>query len=143
MAFIVPIILNPWILGWPFLRAPKPPPPVLPLPKSSRNVKKDALGRELVDIPTFMNATKRLDSEIVRTQRKPDVELGSLATKEFSSASPNTAYDRKRIDGAAYLREQELRRQRMRSIDESGGRNSRPSSNHSSNARKSNGRGEV
>lgn len=149
MCFIVPIILNPWILGWPFLRAPKSPPPVLPLPKSSRTVKKDALGRELVDIPTFMNATKRLDSEIVRTQRKPDVELGSLATKEFSSASP-TQMDRKRIDGAAYLRDQELRRQRMRAIDESGGANNgrgggsnngiRPSSSHSKSR---NVRGEV
>lgn len=133
MAVFVPIVLNPWILGWPFLRAPKPPPPVLPLPKPTRNAKKDALGRELVDIPTFMNATKRLDSEIERAQRKPDVELGSLATKEFSAASPNNDH-RKRIDGAVYLREQDRRRQQMRPIAENG-LSGRPVSTHSSKTR--------
>jgi cellulose synthase/poly-beta-1,6-N-acetylglucosamine synthase-like glycosyltransferase len=142
MAFIVPIILNPWILGWPFLWAPKPLPKPEPLPKSTRNIRKDALGRELVDIPTYLSATKQLDKEIVRTQHKPDVELGSLATKEISSSSPSVNNYRKGIDGAAYLREQEARRLRLQTLDEHNGRNN---SKHSSTTkpRTNTHRGEV
>ena len=118
LAFVVPIILNPWILGWPFLRAPKPPPKPEPLPKSTRNIRKDALGRELVDIPTYLSATKQLNSEISRSNKKPDVELGSLATKDFTAVTRSPHQDRKRIDGAAYLREQEARRLSLAQLNE-------------------------
>ena len=137
LAFVVPIILNPWILGWPFLRAPPPPPKPVPLPMPTRNHRKDALGREVVDIPTYLSATKQLNSEMVRTKQKPDVELGSLATKDFTT----TTQDRKRIDGAAYLREQEARRLSLAKLNEHNARlgNSKHSSSskpqYRSNAR--------
>lgn len=86
LAFVVPIILNPFILGWPFHRRKRKPKAQPPAP-----VQRDALGR-VVDITTFMSAAKALDSEIERMQGKPDVELGSLGTMDLrSAASPNTA----------------------------------------------------
>jgi cellulose synthase/poly-beta-1,6-N-acetylglucosamine synthase-like glycosyltransferase len=120
LTFVVPIILNPWILGWPFLHEHKPQPKPEPLPKSTRVIRKDALGRELVDLSTYVSTTKQLDNEIARTQQKPDVELGSLATREISRGSPATG--RKGIDGAAYLKEQEARRLRLASLNEPNGR---------------------
>lgn len=113
MAFVVPIILNPWILGWPFLRQPKKP--KLPRPQSKSNVapKKDALGREIVDIPTFMNAAKELNSEMERVQNRPNVELGSLATKEFTVGSPHSR--RKQVEAVPfYLKSDPADRQRHR-----------------------------
>ena len=107
MAVAVPIILNPWILGWPFLRQKKKPKtkPQSPRQSSKKSIKKSRSGREIVDIPTFMNAAKELNNEIERAQKKPDVELGSLATKEFSANSPRTTVNnsnRKTLN-AAYL----------------------------------------
>lgn len=114
LAVIVPMILNPWILGWPFLRKPKKP-RVQPTPNTSRrSVKKDALGREIVDVGTYIDATKQLNSEMQRVHNKPDVELGSLQTKEFSGLSPNThAFDRKRLN-AKTLAEQQRYEERLR-----------------------------
>jgi hypothetical protein len=87
-AFVVPIILNPYILGWPFYRRNKK------APKKQEPVKKvtpkeDLLGQNMVDVGTFINKAKELDKEIERVQGKADVELGSLATHELrSSVSP-------------------------------------------------------
>jgi len=85
LTFIVPIILNPFVLGWPFLCKPKPK-----KPQPKKKVKKDPLGREVVDITTFMNNAEELQEEIERVQGKPDVELGSLSTRDLRShGSPN------------------------------------------------------
>jgi hypothetical protein len=87
-AFVVPIVLNPYILGWPFYRRNK---------KATKNQepakkvtpKEDLLGRNMVDVGTFINKANELDKEIERVQGKADVELGSLATHELrSSVSP-------------------------------------------------------
>jgi hypothetical protein len=83
-AFVVPIILNPYILGWPFYRRNEK------TKKKNESVKKvtskkDLLGRGMVDVGTFIDKAKELDKEIERVQRKADVELGSLATRDLSS----------------------------------------------------------
>jgi cellulose synthase/poly-beta-1,6-N-acetylglucosamine synthase-like glycosyltransferase len=134
MAFVVPIILNPWILGWPFLRQPKKK----PVEKKKKTVKKDALGRKIVGLSTFIDATNELDDEMERAQKKPDVELGSLATRELRSAgSPSTGQEgqRKSLDRVlgqnkkgASSRQEEHKRirqqnlERMRAIPEDGRR---------------------
>jgi hypothetical protein len=81
MAFISPIILNPYILGWPFLwrrnkKRAAVDPPKYPVKKEHGRV---------VDINTFMATAQELDQEMERVQGKPDVELGSLATKDLNS----------------------------------------------------------
>jgi hypothetical protein len=84
-AYIVPIILNPFVLGWPF----NPPLCRRKLPKYTQeeedvqpSKRKDANGKT-VDLHTFMNADKKLDKEIGRVQERPDVEIGSIVTKDF------------------------------------------------------------
>jgi hypothetical protein len=90
-AFVVPIILNPYILGWPFYRrsktATKKQEPVKKVTS-----KKDLLGRNMVDVGTFIDKAKELDKEIERVQRKANVELGSLATRELSSNASSKRY---------------------------------------------------
>jgi hypothetical protein len=87
-AVLVPIILNPYILGWPLYRRDKKP-KVKKEPVKKVTSKKDLLGRNLVDVGTFIDKAKELDKEIERVQGKADVELGSLATNELrSTASP-------------------------------------------------------
>jgi hypothetical protein len=85
-AVVVPIILNPYILGWPFYRRnKKPKQKKQPVKKVAS--KKDALGREMLNVGTFIEKTKELDREIERVQHKDNVELGSLATRDLSSVS--------------------------------------------------------
>jgi len=102
-AFTVPIILNPYILGWPFY------PPfggfcggrknkdvaedwkVDKTKKMGTNSSSSSNGNKVVDLQTFMssnatNAELKLGKEIGRVQNKPDVELGSLATYEFGGS---------------------------------------------------------
>jgi len=89
-AFYVPIILNPYILGWPFN------PPLFG--KKSKSKKAKTENTHSVDLNTFMQQTDtRLNQEIGRVEMKPDVELGSLATKDFGRsnmtiAAPMTTY---------------------------------------------------
>jgi hypothetical protein len=90
-AFVVPIVLNPYILGWPFYRRNKkatkkqePVKKVIP--------KKDPLGRNMVDVGTFIDKAKELDKEIERVQRKANIELGSLATNDLSSHASSRRY---------------------------------------------------
>lgn len=84
-AFIVPIILNPYILGWPFnppLCGKKPE-----REKESPYPTSPSGNGKTVDLHTFMKgADSRLENEIGRTQQKPDIELGSLATNDFGGA---------------------------------------------------------
>eukprot|EP00980_Cylindrotheca_fusiformis_P001391 scaffold345_cov134-Cylindrotheca_fusiformis.AAC.2 len=92
-SLLVPIILNPHILGWPFY------PPFGGCCGGRKNndlkeewkatpekAKKSKSG--VVDLHTFMATSTapeyKLEKEIGRVQRKPDVELGSLATYEFA-----------------------------------------------------------
>lgn len=75
MCFIVPIILNPYILGWPFIR--RRPASKKKASGRSKLAKKDSKSK-LVALKTFM-----LEDEIERKQNKPDIEIGSLHTKDF------------------------------------------------------------
>jgi hypothetical protein len=87
-AFVVPIFLNPYILGWPFYRRNKNATKKQELVKKV-TPKEDLLGRNTVDVGTYIDKAKELDKEIERVQGKADVELGSLATHELhSSVSP-------------------------------------------------------
>jgi hypothetical protein len=97
-AFVVPIILNPYILGWPFYRRNEEPKKKKePVKKVSS--KKDFLGRDtMVDVGTFIDKAKELDNEIERVQGKADVELGSLATHELRSTSSPTRETFKRMN---------------------------------------------
>ena len=88
-AFVVPIILNPFVLGWPF----NPPLCRRFVPDDEEDEeeiyptkRRNASGRT-VDLNTFMDADKRLDKEIGRTQDRPDVEIGSIATKDLGRGS--------------------------------------------------------
>ena len=82
MAFLNPIMLNPYVLGWPFLRKGK----AKKEPKKKRVLKKDPLGRPM-HLQAFMDRAEQLHSEIERVEDKPDVELGSLATREVVGRS--------------------------------------------------------
>lgn len=92
-SLVVPILLNPYILGWPFY------PPfggccgrkkdnVEDQWKADPDKTRNAKSGKLVDLNTFLNsashAEQKLEKEIGRVQNKPDVELGSLATYEFA-----------------------------------------------------------
>ena len=91
------------------------------------------------------SATKQLDSEITRTKQKPDIELGSLATRDFTAVTRSPHQDRKRIDGAAYLREQEARRLSLAQLNEHNARlsNSKHSSSSKPQYRSNTRHGEV
>ena len=91
-AFIVPLILNPYILGWPFN------PPLCRKRVDKKELQKPqrtASGGQAVNVglDTFMDKT--LDREINRAANKPDVELGSLATKDFGDRGAMTTVDPK------------------------------------------------
>jgi len=93
-AFYVPIILNPFILGWPFN------PPLCGKTRQADKKKKKG-GKDVVDLRTFMAQTdSKLNKEIGRAENKPDVELGSLATNDFgrdnmTTVTPHTTYQKK------------------------------------------------
>jgi hypothetical protein len=97
MCFVVPVILNPYILGWPFLCRKKPAKKAAP--KKVKLVNKDSLGREVVDVNTFMKTAEELQEEIERVEGKPDVELGSLGTRDLRShGSPSFRNSKKALD---------------------------------------------
>jgi len=91
-SFIVPIIFNPYAMGFPFH------PPLCNMCKSKpkepkKNFLKTASSR-IVDLKTFMKsstADEHLDRAIGRVNGRPDVELGSLATKEFGNGAISVA----------------------------------------------------
>lgn len=99
-ALVIPLILNPFVLGFPF----NPPLPCCrPFMESPATKKKKEAaiaaalntktpgGGKVVDLNTFMNggggggggADTKLDREIERVHAKPDVEIGSLATNDI------------------------------------------------------------
>jgi hypothetical protein len=94
MAFIVPILLNPYVLGWPlhpgplsFRSSAKRNPKAAPEPYRDHNGK-------VVDLGTFMHKTNpslAIDHEMGRLHAKPDLEIGSLTTREVGGmAAYNT-----------------------------------------------------
>jgi hypothetical protein len=104
MAFIVPIILNPYVLGWPFH-----PGPFSCCSAKKKNTKaapetyRDH-NDEVVDLGTFMTKTdpsQALDHEMGRLHAKPDLEIGSLATKEMGGMTtyntPDQSVGRKQL----------------------------------------------
>lgn len=94
LAFIVPLILNPFVIGWPF----NPPlcgrrkvvkkPQKLP-ERTSRKGLPSTPGGKVVDLRTFMStdAATKLENEAARVNNRQDVELGSLATYEMGGVS--------------------------------------------------------
>lgn len=107
-AFYVPIILNPFILGWPFN------PPLCGKKSQAKKGNKKG-GKQVVDLGTFM-AENKLNKEIGRTGNKPDVELGSLATNDFGKSAMTTAgfnqktSPRKRPDRANQMTHAQIQR---------------------------------
>lgn len=139
MTFVVPIILNPFILGWPFLRKKKPEPKKKAPAKS---IKKDHLGREIVDTDTFMRTSAQLEAEMDRVGKRPDADLGSLATRDLhSAASPQVTKKRLEMGDKALKHEHKTRRsttphrEPMRQITES------PSTTHSGETKKTTSKG--
>lgn len=98
MAFIVPIVLNPWILGWPFLRQQKKRKTLSkkkpasekapPLFKGDAGQKQKQLvpSQNTVDLPTMMKLSSprnAVDKAIMNTQEDLDLETGSLTTSDL------------------------------------------------------------
>jgi hypothetical protein len=109
MAFFVPIILNPWILGWPFLRKKKPKKIIKKAPMPSTQPKRSqeqlVTKENTVDLPTMMKLTspkRDVDTAIIDTQDDLDMETGSLTTNDLRTqqGTPSPAGRRrlKRID---------------------------------------------
>jgi len=91
-AFIVPIILNPYVLGWPF-NPPLCRKHVDKKEHESQHQRVNANGKVVnVDLNTFM-ADSKLDKEINHASNKPDVELGSLGTNDFGTKAAMTRAD--------------------------------------------------
>lgn len=90
MAFIIPIILNPYVLGWPFYPpwcgCSKPTPKSITKMPPRTNGDMKSSGK-VVDLHTFMkestDAVSKLEKEAGRVSKRPDVELGSLATNDL------------------------------------------------------------
>jgi len=93
MAFVIPLLLNPYVLGWPFnpplwcCRKKKPAKTSTTIINRNPRDLKSAPGGKVVDLRTFMNdnAADEVERQANRVSAKPDVELGSLATREVSS----------------------------------------------------------
>jgi len=89
MSFIVPIILNPWVLGWPFL------------PKQKNKVQRKQLPQTLVgDLPTMIKQRKQaeLESTIMETTKEEmEEDDDSFTTHDLrTQSSPHRSV--RRID---------------------------------------------
>lgn len=105
LAFVVPIILNPWVLGWPFL------------PRKKAKVQRKKLPQHLVgDLPTMMKMRKaeELDSAIMETTKEEmddDDDLQSFNTNDLKTQS-SPQHSVRRIDPSFIAtKEKEYRRQ--------------------------------
>lgn len=94
MAFVIPLILNPYVLGWPFnppfcgFGGKKPEKKKATMPKRSTRDLQSSPGGKVVDLHTFMeggDVASKLEKEADRVKGRQDVELGSLATNDFGS----------------------------------------------------------
>jgi hypothetical protein len=92
-AFFVPLILNPYVIGWPFhpsccrKRVDQKEKKQLSTKNHRRTGSNNGSGR-IVDLHTFMakDPARELGREIGRIQARPDIELGSLATNDFGGS---------------------------------------------------------
>jgi hypothetical protein len=97
MAFIIPLLLNPYVLGWPFnpplwcCRKKKTTKTTTKITNKNPRDLKSSTGGKVVDLKTFMNdnAANEVEREANRVSAKPDVELGSLATRDVASPQVN------------------------------------------------------
>ena len=84
LCFISPILLNPFVLGWPFFCRPrqkvdKSDNNVAEPPKSSSQLAApQKQGGKVLGLGDFMDASQQIDNEIGRIQNKPDLELGTV-----------------------------------------------------------------
>ena len=109
LTFIVPLILNPFILGWPFYWAPKKPKTKKETKQKrqqSRRFKTDREeGTNHVDMNTFMHTEAQLQREIERNHGRPDMELGSLATNDLTRdrSTPSDIHGDQRYGGQRHV----------------------------------------
>jgi len=97
MCFISPIVLNPFILGWPFYRRPKSAVVKPPIESEPAQIKKDTSRKgSVMGLNAFMDCSKQLDDEIDRVQQKPDLELGTIRDL-FSADGTNVTGSPKRM----------------------------------------------
>ncbi|CAB9498578.1 Conserved hypothetical, protein [Seminavis robusta] len=99
LTYIVPILMNPFILGWPFYRKPRQTKPK-PKKSDSRRFKapRDAeIGTNTVSVDTFMQTEAQLHREIERNQARPDMELGSLATNDLTRSHPSDKHSKRSL----------------------------------------------
>ena len=134
MTWIVPLALNPYIWGWPFVKQGNP----ISTTKTGQSAKGTASGKPLqksrqsnnnttrggkttshsanstvVDIHTFMTSAESIQQEMERVQGRPDVELGSLSTKDLRSHASSpvvTSTSRKTQERSMMEREREYAR---------------------------------
>ena len=84
MAFFVPLLLNPYVLGCPFH------PPICRRRLRDKDMNPYELqgGKGGKDKTVDLHAFMKLDKEMQRQEGKADMELGSLGTNEFGSKYP-------------------------------------------------------
>ena len=112
MTVFSPIALNPFILGWPFHRRL----PKVESKKRSRTSSRDASGKVL-NLNAYIETSKALDAEIEMSL--PDVELGSLHTKDIFSHSSSPALSvQKKLERTRLGRETSDKYESMKRIDE-------------------------
>jgi cellulose synthase/poly-beta-1,6-N-acetylglucosamine synthase-like glycosyltransferase len=99
-AFVVPLILNPYILGWPFLRKKKQPKKDV---FKSRKIAQPPT--KTVDIPTLMKMQSKanktgttVEEAIMKTKDDLDNEVGSFTTSDLrTQAGQDTPYRKKSV----------------------------------------------
>jgi Glycosyl transferase family group 2 len=99
MSFIVPIIMNPFVLGWPFYWKRREAKPKAKKSVSRRfKAPQDAeIGTNKVTVDSFMHTEAQLQREIERNQGRPDMELGSLATNDLTRTQSHSKRDVKNV----------------------------------------------
>lgn len=78
ICFVSPIILNPYVLGWPFYRRPRAPKNDNKANQHNQSSLRLEGSGKVLGLGAFMDASKALDNEIGRIQKKPDLELGTV-----------------------------------------------------------------
>ena len=94
LSFLVPIILNPWVLGWPFLRKQKKKSKIGQRTKKLHQHLKEQQQQQLVDIPTMMKRRKNeeLDTAILETtnQTHESLEDKSFTTNDLRTQAASS-----------------------------------------------------
>lgn len=121
--WVTPLLLNPYIWGWPFVwqkkrarendRAPEQEPSI------SHSTAEDGVEVEIKDIGTFMEASRKLEKHIGRLDTRPDVEIVSNDLQTVDDGDERKVY-RKHIAPSALLEAQALVRNEGSELDEFG-----------------------